>query len=98
MAADGAVSARAGSPATRGGRKTGQRCTCLLLTQSGHRVVPHSQTGMSALPPKADIEWPSRSVRKVPIADSCTAANQHRYSINSSARARLVPIQTWSPA
>jgi hypothetical protein len=31
---------------------------------------------MSALPPKADIEWHSSNVRFVPKADSCSAAKQ----------------------
>src|SRR5258706_8171135 len=40
----------------------------------------------SALPPKPDIAQCSRHVRNVPTRDSCTAANQHLYSITSSAR------------
>ena len=72
MAADGAVSARAGSPATRGGRKTGQslkvahwtgRVWHHPMSALGQKQTCAAQTGMSALPPKADIEWPSRSVR-----------------------------------
>jgi hypothetical protein len=41
----------------------------------------------SALPSNSDIARRIRHVSKVPIADSCTAANMHRHSITSSARA-----------
>src|SRR5260370_16418301 len=44
----------------------------------------------SALPLRRDNAECGRHVRKVPIRDSCTAANQHLYSITSSARVRRV--------
>jgi hypothetical protein len=40
----------------------------------------------SGLRPTADIRHQGRHFRKVPIRDSCTAANQHLYSMTSSAR------------
>jgi hypothetical protein len=58
-----------------GGQKCVQKQTCAV------------QTGMSALPPKADMCGATRYVRFVPIADSCSAAKGFCYSITSSARA-----------
>src|SRR5262249_4940169 len=50
--------------------------------------VKHANSiSVSALPPKADMCGATRDVCFGLIADSCTAAKQHRYSINSSARA-----------
>jgi hypothetical protein len=45
---------------------------------------------MSAFTRIADQTQTSRDVRKVPPADSCTAANTILYSITSSARASNV--------
>src|SRR6266404_2522118 len=65
----------------------------MLITRQVH-VRLGSKTGkahrehmFSALPPRTDIERPVRHVRFVPRRDSCAAANQHLYSITSSARA-----------
>jgi hypothetical protein len=60
MAADGAVAARAGSPATRGGRKTGQS---LKVAHWTGRVWHHP---MSALGSKADMCSAKRHVRFTP--------------------------------
>ena len=45
---------------------------------------------MSVLPLEADIHQGDGYVSFVPIRDSCTAANQHLYSITSSVRASSI--------
>ena len=55
------------------------------MSAMGHKRTLELARVMSALPPKADIQWLYRHVRFVPIADSCSAAKK-RYSITSSAR------------
>jgi hypothetical protein len=42
------------------------------MSALGHKRTFAAQKGMSALPPKADIDGWSFNVRFVPISDSCT--------------------------
>jgi len=49
-------------------------------------VVYSFNSVMSALPPKADIDFACRDVRFVPKADMVRCGERHRYSITSSAR------------
>jgi hypothetical protein len=44
------------------------------MSALGQKQTLHSEIGMSALPPKADIAEHDRHVRFVPKADICTAA------------------------
>jgi hypothetical protein len=46
-----------------------------LMSPLGQKQTLRPEISMSALPPKADIEWHSPDVRFGPQADSCTAAN-----------------------
>ena len=46
-------------------------------------------SGMSALPPKADIGTQSRNVRFVPLADSCSAAKKFLRRAFTCARWRI---------
>jgi len=50
------------------------------MSALGQKQTFAVQTGMSALPPKADMCSATRHVRFVPIADSCTAAKPPRFS------------------
>ena len=44
---------------------------------------------MSALPPKADIQWWARHVRIVPKGDILRRGKERRYPFTSSARANM---------
>src|SRR5882757_4041312 len=56
----------------------------------GQKATSAGDRTKSALPPRTDIAGREREVRFVPIRDSCTAANQHLYSITSSVRASSI--------
>jgi hypothetical protein len=45
------------------------------MSALGQKQTFAAQKAMSALPPKADIEWRRLNVCFVPEADKCTAAN-----------------------
>ena len=75
--------------------KAVRACPIWVIFVRPKRLPP---CGMSALPPKADIERTCRDVRFVPIADSCTAANEVHgvamiYSITSSMRPRWFVVR-----
>ena len=57
------------------------------FTPNSDRKSRHAQMVMPALPPKADMCGATAHVCYGPKADSCTAANNDRYSITSSAMA-----------
>src|SRR5262249_1585549 len=60
----------------------------VCFTPNSDRESGLPQEVMSALPPKADMCSAKADVCFGPIADSCTAANNNRYSITLPARAR----------
>jgi hypothetical protein len=65
-----------------------------LMSALGQKQTCRPDIATSALPPKADVEWPSPNVRFVPKAAVSRCSTRVRksqsYSITSSARARTV--------
>src|SRR3981189_3621739 len=60
------------------------------MSQLGQKLTSSRESSMSVLPLEADIHQGDGYVSFVPIRDSCTAANQHLYSITSSVRASSI--------
>jgi hypothetical protein len=56
-----------------------------LMSALGQKRTLRCVVTMSALPPKADINWVHHHVRFVPKADMVRCGERHRYSITSSA-------------
>jgi hypothetical protein len=55
------------------------------MSALGQKQTSRSENAMSALPPKADIDWRLLNVRFVPKADILRCGKERRYSITSSA-------------